>query len=85
MRILYPYIDDKTLALQLIYQAFCAAYLSIGAPKIDEFTLGAGEKIDVESFKKEARLSDDDHVIKITYTLIEESLAYNNKLYLKAL
>ncbi|MBI2809779.1 MAG: DUF4243 domain-containing protein [Candidatus Melainabacteria bacterium] len=84
-RIMMPYVKDKELFLKYFYQAFLAAYLTVGAPAIasHETSLQADEKL-IEEIKAAAQKASDDHDIKLTYTALEEHRAYQNNLYLRA-
>lgn len=82
-RIMMPYVADKTEMLRYVHQAFMAAYLSIGAPRITEFSANAAN-IDAETVKKLSRNSHDDHCVKLAYSCVQESAAYDNPLYLYA-
>jgi len=84
-RVMMPYVEDKTLYLRYLYQAFVAAYLSIGAPQIANFeSFPDSSQTIVEQLKAAAQKADDDHDIKLTYTSLEEHRQYGNNLYLKA-
>ncbi len=84
-RIMMAYVENESLYLKYYHQAFLAAYLSIGAPRIaaHETSLQSNEKL-LEEIKAAAQKATDDHDIKLTYTALEEHRAYNNNLYLRA-
>ncbi|MBS1956435.1 MAG: questin oxidase family protein [Cyanobacteria bacterium SZAS-4] len=85
-RIMMQYVEHENLYLQYYYQAFLAAYLTIGAPPVasHETTLRSEDDKLIEEIKSAAQKATDDHDIKLTYTALEEHQAYNNNLYLRA-
>ncbi len=84
-RIMMPYVDDETLYLKYFHQAFLAAYLTIGAPRIaiHETSLQPDKKL-IDEIKAATHKASDDHDIKLTYTALEEHRAYQRNLYLRA-
>lgn len=80
-----PYVGNETLYLRYFHQAFLAAYLTIGAPRIaiHETSLQSNEQL-IEEIKAAAQKASDDHDIKLTYTAIEEHRTYQSNLYLRA-
>lgn len=85
-RVMMPFIEDESSYLQYFYQAFLAAYLTIGAPPIELHgtSLQPSDENLIEEIKAAAQKATDDHDIKLTYTALEEHQAYHNSLYLKA-
>ncbi|MFC5473706.1 questin oxidase family protein [Paraherbaspirillum soli] len=83
-----------TLAQRLlpdVWAALCAAYVSIGAPPVaaDELALpvdpvAAGEQVAWPELLQLAIASDDDHVIKMTFTCWREYQRQPSSLYLLA-
>jgi hypothetical protein len=85
-RVVLPYIDQlhEAEALSHMWVAFCAAYVSVGAPLLDPSHRGNGslraapQWEDVIALTLHAR---DEHVIKMVYSCREEFQAYGNPLY----
>ncbi|MES2149843.1 MAG: questin oxidase family protein [Pseudomonadota bacterium] len=82
-RVIQGYFDDHTLALRYLWQAIAIAYLTAesiypdhGQPRLDPGNYSWTDCIE------RARCSLDDHVIKLSYTAWQESLAYNDDRYL---
>ena len=82
---LRPYVSDVERLDRCTFQAFAAAYLSIGAPDIwstmrlsemaQDTTLGESE------VARRAAWSDDEHVAKIVFTSRRLNATTNNPLY----
>ncbi len=85
-RVMMPFVEDESSYLQYYYQAFLAAYLTIGAPKIlkHETSLQASDEKLVAAIKTSTQKATDDHDIKLTYTALQECQSYQNNLYLRA-
>lgn len=75
----YPHLASGE-ALAAFWGAACAAYASIGAPPMSRSTAPT-EKPPWSSIFAGAIGSDDDHVIKLTYSCYCESIRYGNPLY----
>ena len=85
LRLILPYCKDQEVALRYFWQGLVIAYLSTG-PKVIQ--PAASVEI-VDAAQKQADLrnhafnSDDDHVIKLTYSALEEFHYYGNIEYLQ--
>ena len=67
-------------AIRALWGAACAAYASVGAPPLSEVAL-ASEVPPWEKIFAAAVRSNDDHVVKMTYTCHCETIRYGNPLY----
>lgn len=83
---------NQTRIIESFWLAFCAAYVSVGAPALleDEGVMGVSEhKSEGESawlkYMELARGSKDDHVIKLTYTCWSEDRQRRLPYYLQAM
>lgn len=70
-----PYVLDSTSLCAYWFQALAAAYVTIGAPSVDEPALGLEPWIKApagfESISSLACASDDEHVVKLVYSARE--------------
>ncbi|WP_226663699.1 questin oxidase family protein [Microbulbifer aggregans] len=85
LRLLLPYCADKETALRFFWQGMVIAYLSTGPKAIQPATPDAipdNPQRQAEMLTR-ALNSDDDHVIKLTYSALEEFHYYDNKNYLQ--
>jgi hypothetical protein len=81
-RAVLPYCAERDAALRWIWQAFAAAYLSIGRPPIPERPpLEEGDAPAWPSILERAAEAADEHVIKIVYSCWAEDQAYGDPLY----
>lgn len=85
LRLILPYCNDKEAALRYFWQGLVVAYLSTG-PK----TIRRIEKEEIKDIlQRQAEItdralrSDDDHVIKLAYSALEEFLYYGDSDYLQ--
>ncbi len=81
VRLLMPYVDDKTSALYAYWHAICAAYVTVGCPVLSN----ESKKIDELSWddiKKKVLSSDNDHTIKLTYTCWQQYNDSQDDMYL---
>jgi Questin oxidase-like len=67
-------------AIRALWGAACAAYASVGAPMMDQTALPT-EPMAWDNIFAKAIISNDDHVIKMTYTCRCEVAHYGNPLY----
>lgn len=86
LSVVRPWLDDQQSVDRYAFQALTAAYLSIGAPlvwsrdRLDEFVgLTVAEPGEVRAV---ARDSDDEHVAKLVYTVLEGFERTGDPLYL---
>ena len=82
-RTLLPYIDDKNLALQNLWQGIVIAFLSTGIAYPHLPPVYEDPKTNWEKIFKEAVKSTDPHTIKLVYTSWEEWKEYANDLYIQ--
>ncbi|WOX04516.1 questin oxidase family protein [Microbulbifer pacificus] len=85
LRLILPYCNDKEAALRYFWQGLVVAYLSTGPKTIKP---AAKEEIkDISQRQSEIREkalgSDDDHVIKLAYSALEEFHYYGHSEYLQ--
>lgn len=82
MRLLLPLSDDSDALMQSLWRAYVAAYVSAGAPEIP-----AGLSVDPtrvpswETLRSIACASNNEHVVKATYTAWSEDAAYHDPCY----
>lgn len=81
LRLLLPYLPDTKETLRYYWQAFCAAYISIGAPEMTEPNLSEYLPISWEDIFSKAIKANDDHTIKLVYSCYSEDQVYKNPLY----
>lgn len=85
LRLLLPYCKDKEATLRYFWQGLVIAYLSTGPKVIQPATAKANEDTPQQQAKLTSRAlsSNDDHVIKLAYSALEEFHYYGNKNYLQ--
>lgn len=81
-RTLLPYIDNKNLALQYLWQGLVLAFLSTGLPLPTSPLIHKKLQITWEEIFEKAVKSTDAHTIKLVYTSWEEWRGYSNDLYI---
>lgn len=85
LRLILPYCNDQEMALRYFWQGLVAAYLSTGPKAIQP--VGSEAINDIPARQAEIRetalQSDDDHVIKLAYSALEEFHFYGDDRYLK--
>ena len=85
LRMILPYCKDQEMALRYFWQGLVIAYLSTG-PKVIQPVAPAeiGDTAQKQAdLRNHAFSSDDDHVIKLTYSALEEFHYYGNIDYLQ--
>lgn len=85
LRLILPYCTDREAALRYFWQGLVIAYLSTGPKVIRPFEAEELEDIPQRQTEimQKALHSDDDHVIKLAYSALEEFHYYGNKDYLE--
>ena len=85
LRLILPYCPDKEAALRHFWQGLVIAYLSTGPKVIPPVVSQEIEDIPQRQadIMEEALHSDDDHVIKLAYSALEEFHYYGNSDYLR--
>ncbi|WP_308365998.1 MULTISPECIES: questin oxidase family protein [unclassified Microbulbifer] len=83
LRLVLPYCLDPEIALRYFWTGFVAAYLSTG-PKEIHVPTETGDIPSWKAIRKKARLSSDDHVVKLTYSCSQEFEQYGLEDYLYA-
>lgn len=85
LRLILPYCNDKEVALRFFWQGLVIAYLSTGPKAIQ--SIERDEIKDIPQRQTEIRdmalNSDDDHVIKLAYSALEEFHYYGKSEYLQ--
>ncbi|WP_226703923.1 questin oxidase family protein [Microbulbifer elongatus] len=85
LRLILPYCTDQEMALRYFWQGLVVAYLSTGPKAIQP--VASDEIQDIRPQQAEIRetalRSDDDHVIKLAYSALEEFHYYGDARYLK--
>ena len=76
MRVLLPYIQDKNTALKSYWSAALVAVLSINHLSLSGIEVASFKSTDELSFS-DAIKSNDDHIIKLVFSCIEEYKYYN--------
>ncbi|RYV01681.1 hypothetical protein SOPP22_15065 [Shewanella sp. OPT22] len=79
--IILPFINDIDFALKQLWQAVLVAYLSTGLPYSGFSGFKAVQHVDFESVINKAISSNDDHIIKLTFTCYQEYLSTDNAGY----
>lgn len=82
-RTLLPYINDKDMALQYLWQGIVLAFLSTGIPLPSLSSVYEDPQITWEEIFRKAVKSMDVHTIKLVYTSWEEWKEYDNDLYIQ--
>lgn len=84
LRLILPYCKDRELALRYFWQGLVIAYLSTGPKPIKPSPRRTSEDIAQQqaAIRDKALRSDDDHVIKLAYSALEEFHYYGNIEYL---
>lgn len=84
LRIAWPFLPDPALAARYLFQALCAAYVSIGTPPLltdgERTRLARAEAPSWAEIGAAAISSSDEHVIKLVYSARQEDAAYKNPL-----
>lgn len=80
LRLVLPWTDDPTLAVQRYWHAFVAAYVTIGKPEPRAIEADP-EAADWDEIKERVASSRDDHAIKFAYTCMEEEKVYPTRPY----
>ncbi|WGL16051.1 questin oxidase family protein [Microbulbifer bruguierae] len=88
LRVILPYCTDRATALRYFWQGFIIAYLSTGPKTIRPVATEETESIkDISkrqaAIRESALNSDDDHVIKLSYSALEEFHYYGDNKYLQ--
>lgn len=85
LRLVLPYCQDQKAAMRFFWQGLVIAYLSTGPKAIIPIESNEGGDIQrqQEDLKARALHSDDDHVIKLAYSALEEFHHYGNRDYLR--
>ena len=87
LRLILPYCSDREVALRYFWQGLVVAYLSTGPKAIQ--SVESDTEIPISQRQSEivekALHSDDDHVIKLAYSALEEFHYYGNSQYLQVL
>jgi hypothetical protein len=85
LRIAWPFLPDPALAARYLFQALCAAYVSIGTPPLlsdaERARLSRAEAPSWRDIGAAAIPSSDEHVIKLVYSARQEDAAYHDPLY----
>jgi hypothetical protein len=84
LRIIEPYADDRDGLLQSFWRAYVAAWVSAGALPLRDASDFFAELANTPAWDELLPLacaSDDEHVIKVTYTAWSEDAVYDNPLY----
>ena len=84
IRIVLPFAPDRNLFLAYFWRAYVAAYVSAGAPAFLEATAFASAIASAPNWEPLlaiARGSDDEHVVKATFTAWTEDSVYHDPLY----
>ncbi|MDX1303233.1 questin oxidase family protein [Photobacterium sp.] len=84
MRVVLPYISDESTALKSYWSAALVAVLSIKNLNFNEIVEGNSITTDKLNFKN-AINSNDDHMIKLVFSCVEEYRYYNKVNHLKIL
>ncbi|WP_406828292.1 questin oxidase family protein [Microbulbifer sp. ARAS458-1] len=87
LRLILPYCDNREEALRYFWQGLVIAYLSTGSKNIqpvEKSEVSAISQRQTEIVEK-ALHSDDDHVIKLAYSALEEFHYYGKSEYLQVL
>ncbi|WP_160152430.1 questin oxidase family protein [Microbulbifer sp. ALW1] len=87
LRLILSYCESQQSALRYFWQGLVIAYLSTGPKKIQPIP---SEEIDnilqrQTAIREKALHSEDDHVIKLAYSALEEFHHYGNRNYLRVL
>jgi hypothetical protein len=79
VRVVLPYLDvaQQALALRYHFQAIAAAYLTIGTPPLDG-QVDVAQAPAWSDLVATALTSDDEHVVKLTYSAREEARAHGD-------
>ncbi|QIL91309.1 DUF4243 domain-containing protein [Microbulbifer sp. SH-1] len=85
LRLILPYCNDREAALRYFWQGLAIAYLSTGPKVIEPVDEEEIKNIPQrqEKIRERALRSDDDHVIKLAYSALEEFHYYGNSDYLQ--
>jgi hypothetical protein len=84
-RIVRPFVSDQAQALRYLWQAVLMAWLTVvTAPPGREAGAQAWPEADRETIAAQARLSSDDHVIKLCHSALCEYREYGDRRYLRA-
>lgn len=85
LRLILPYCTDQQAALRYFWQGLVIAYLSTGPKAIQPVDTREIEDIAERQaeIRTRALASDDDHVIKLAYSALEEFHYYGSDAYLK--
>ena len=84
LRIIFPWVSHKELALRYFWQAFVVAYLSTGSISLENKMIEAQRINGWDEIISKGCSSSNDHVIKIIYTCWSEYQHYGNQEYLAA-
>ena len=85
LRLILPYCADQESALRYFWQGLVVAYLSTGPKTIQPIELPEVKNISLRQaeIRERALHSEDDHVIKLAYSALEEFHYYGNTRYLR--
>lgn len=81
-RVLQPHIDPPELGVRYLWQALVAAYVTIGAPRVDD--PAAADVPAWDDSLARARASFDEHDIKLVDVAHEQGAFYGDPLYRRA-
>ena len=84
LRVIFPWISDKELALRYFWQAFVVAYLSTGSLSLENKISETQRDNDWNKILSLGCTASDDHDIKLIYSCWSEYHHYGNQEYLMA-
>ncbi|MDY6854745.1 MAG: questin oxidase family protein [Thermodesulfobacteriota bacterium] len=83
-RIVLPYLSDRYKAINYLWIAICAAYITFYTPSYTRENIFDEQGLQWEDILKKASESNNEHVIKLIYSCHEENKVYGDPLYIKA-
>jgi hypothetical protein len=83
-RIVQPFVNDRAQALRYLWQAVLAAWLTVVTSPSGREDATDWPAPGHEAIAAQARLSSDDHVIKLCHSALCEYRAYGDRRYLRA-
>ena len=83
-RIVLPYLSDRYKAINYLWIAICAAYITFGTPSYTRENIVDEQGLQWEDILRKASESNNEHVIKLVYSCHEEIKVYGDPLYIKA-
>ena len=81
LRIIIPYLKNPQDALKYFAEALAAAYVTMGCPELRPQQLAPSD-LSTEDIMQKIRHSEDEHDIKLAYTLLQEHQHYQEPRYL---